>query len=137
MMTKQITVPLVGMFARPPASTVLASLPGGAKLILEAEPENKYDTKAIKVLVAPEQLPESQYARLEEALPGQGRTLAETLEGGDIWLGYIADSDGKICRQAGSKGNREVGELMLDSSHQARLGFSPDGKPVVIVTVET
>lgn len=135
-MTKTISAPLVGMHFRPPAKTVLANLPGGCELILDPEPGNQFDPKAIRVLVSPSQLPRSQYEALEEALPGQGTTLTDVLDDGMIWLGYVADSDGKICKESRQAGNREVGELMLDGSHQARLGFAPDGKALVVVTVE-
>lgn len=132
---KTLTVPLVGMHFRPPAKQVLAALPSGAELILEPEPENPYDPKAVKVLARTKAIPTSQHSSLDESLQGTGVYLQDLLAWEDIWLGYVADSDGKVCA-GGKPGNREVVSAMLSASHQATLVFLPDGKPAVVVSWE-
>jgi hypothetical protein len=144
-MSQVITAPLVGMHFRPPAKAVLAHLPSGASLILVPEPENPYDEKAIKVLVSPDQVPASQYDGLAADLVGMGLDLDEVLQTKSevkepIWLGFIADSDGKVCKQRPvPTGNREVGALLTESGMDrlvCTLAFEPDGKPVVQVGVK-
>jgi hypothetical protein len=154
MPASSITVPLVGMHFRPPAKFVLAALPAGAPLRLEAEPGNPYDAKAIRVFARCDSIPESQYGTLAEALLGTGLDIEDVLAGGidpgasgavhagEIWLGYIADSDGKLCRQGGLAGNREVAAMAPLSDDglsvfvgglAASLVFAGDGSPGVLV----
>ena len=132
--------PLVGMHFRPPAKQVLASLPSGCALSLVPEPENPYDAKAIRVEVLPaETIPLSQMEVLAQALEGTGHELHEIMSPGaePLHLGYVGDSDGKVCRQANSPGNREVAELFsnLGAPWPATLAFAPDGNPLVRVEV--
>ena len=154
--TKTISAPLVGSYFRPPAKIVLDVLPAGCELILEPDPHNAYDPKAIKVSVPTKAIPENQYVWLESELPAAGWGLDDLLRFGTnngqtesqdelleptVWLGFIVDSDGKAMakmKAAGAApdlvGNREVAEAMLDRTHSAKLGFDPAGKPLVIVT---
>lgn len=127
-----ITSLLVGMHFRPPASTILAHLPAGAKLILEPEPENPYDADALKVLVDPREIPESQFSQLDEVLPASGATLEQIMSSGPIWLGYVAKSGGKPLAKAGlTSGNREFVEGLCDPECETKLAFGPAGEALV------
>lgn len=44
-------IPMVGMRFRPPALAVLANLPSGTPLQMVREPDNQYDSNAIKVVL--------------------------------------------------------------------------------------
>lgn len=127
---------LVGEHFRPPAKRILASLPAGARLSLQAEPENQYDPDAIKVLVDPKEIPESQFAALDQDLPEMGATLEQVMSGGLVFLGYIARSGGKPLRGTEYVGNQEFSEAMCDQSRITKLGFSPEGKGTVTVEWE-
>ena len=140
----QVSAQIVGIHFRPPAKQVLAHLPAGARLWLVPEPDNPYDAKAIKVMVSPKAIPESEHASLEFEMEGTGFFLVDVLEESRIWLGYVADSDGKACRAAAAPGNREIGELafgILGEAWQAgapgTLTFDPAGKPCVSISRET
>lgn len=136
-----LLVPLVGMHFRPPAKWVLEHLPANTELRLVPEPENPYDPKAIKVLVEPRFIPESQHEALREKLLGTGYDLDELLAlGSPIWLGFVGDSEGKLCREAGLPGNGDVAGMARDRGCEvadllASLGFQLDGKPAVHVSV--
>ncbi len=140
MTQRALLVPLVGAHFRPPAKWVLAHLPAGTALRLEPEPENAYDPKAIRVLCRIEDVPGSERAALDNDLAGTGFDLGEMLAAGEqyVWLGYVADSDGKICRDQGRPGNREVGEVLATVAADcvwATLASGADGKPLVRVEV--
>lgn len=139
--------PLVGMHFRPPAKAVLAHLPSGSKLLLIPEPDNPYDEKAIKVLVEPGEVPESEYDALQADMDGMGFQIEDVLQlkadvKAPIHLGYIADSKGKVVQARLDKtGNAEIAAAVIgaDTAWQdirASLGFEGDGKPIVIVKLE-
>lgn len=141
-----LTVPLVGMHFRPPAKQVLAVLPQGCELRLRPEPENPYDQKAIQVLVDPRLIPESQHEALAAAMQGTGSTIEDLMMQELMHLGYIADSDGAVCRKTGRQGNGQVhqafdlryGSEFISAAFQwaevkAKLGFYPDGAPSMVV----
>jgi len=136
---KSLQVPLVGAHFRPPAKQIIAHLPSEARLVLRPEPENPYDAKAIKVFGLMSEVPETQHEELNLALDGTGHELADLLEQGEVWLGYIGDSDGKLCKGQGLPGNREVAEMVHAVIGEAwteavgHLSFLPDGKPAVTV----
>jgi len=135
-----LQVPLVGAHFRPPAKQVIAHLPSEARLVLRPEPENPYDAKAIKVFGLMSEVPETMLDDLNLALDGTGHELADLLDQKEVWLGYIGDSDGKLCKGQGLPGNREVAEMAHAVIGEAwteavgRLSFLPDGKPAVTVT---
>lgn len=133
--TNQITTLLVGAHFRPPAKQLIAVLPTGAALILSPEPDNPYDSKAIKVSVCPaETVPMSQFETLAESLEGTGVDLNDLMAAPLVHLGYLPDSEGKLCRHC-LEGNAEVGR-MIDGNwpeFQAILQFAPDGKPQVFI----
>lgn len=139
-MTKQTArTLLVGDHFRPPAKLVLAHLPAGAKLGLEPEDNNPYDDEAVRVMLDPGQIPESQFPALEEGLPEMGCTLEQLMSGGPLHLGYVPKSGGKPLVTAqgsdpGLIGNHEVREILLSASHQATLSFDPAGKAQIQLT---
>lgn len=129
---------LVGMFSHPPATLLLQNIPGGAELILIPEPENPYDSGAIRVEVRTGFIPESRYGELETLLPGSGLTLEELLERPSWMLGHVAANGGKPLAKAGlTQGNKEIGEMMSSGPCTAKLFFWPDGKPGLEVRSET
>lgn len=138
-MTDPLMVPLVGAHFRPPAKQLLEHLPAGCELELRAEPENPYDPKAIQVLVLPgASVPEDQHEALRAKLVGTGYELEELLESPEaIQLGYIADSDGKMCRKEALAGNREIGAMGTEAGGlaelHATLSFDTQGRPAVLV----
>lgn len=134
-MTKIFTSLLVGGHFRPPAKQVLSILSSGVELDLEPEPENPYDAGAIRVMLRPALIPESQESALDEALQGTGCDAQDMLHGPPLHLGYVAKTGGKPLVGTDFQGNVEIGEAMADASHRARLGFSGDGKPLVVVTI--
>jgi hypothetical protein len=125
---------LVGAHFRPPAKQILAHLPAGAELILQREPENPYDSGAIRVLVdVALAVPESQLASLDEALTGTGADLQEIMAE-PVQLGFIIAPTNKKLGQWAS--NIAVGEFMDRGDCRAKLGFTPEGKPTVVTTLE-
>lgn len=112
--------PIVGMFYRPPAKAILAVLPGGCALLLEAEPENPFDAKAVKVMVASEAIPTLQHQALAMELPPYGFDLAQVLAQ-PLWhIGYVAKTH-----------NGELSQLLLSGTVQVTcaLAFDTAGKP--------
>jgi hypothetical protein len=79
--------PIVGSFFRKPAPAIIANLPSGTPLRLEAEPDNPHDPNAIKVIIDAEHLPHNE--ELEAACVAQG-TFPEDLYAAASWhIGYI------------------------------------------------
>lgn len=141
-MTKTLTSLLVGSHFNPPAKTLLAHLPARCPLTLEPDPENPYDPEAIKVMLSPEAVPESQYEALAAALPLQGCTIEQLMSGGLVQLGHVARSGGKPLLQAEAKlgqrfaGNAEFADWIKDPLHEAVLGFAADGSPLVHLRID-
>lgn len=142
-MNKTLTSLLVGAHFNPPAKTLLTHLPAQCPLTLEPDPENPYDAGAIKVMLDPDDIPESQHQALAEALPLQGATLEQVMSAGLIQLGHIARSGGKPLLQAEQKlgmkfaGNAEFADWISDPAHLAVLGFGPGGEPLVHLRVDS
>lgn len=124
-----LTAPLVGAAYRPPAKLVLGMLASGTELMLDPEPTNEHDPLALRVMVTASVLTQDDKEVLQVHLPGYGLTLDEVLSQ-PIWLGYIARTrEGVPC------GNAQFLDLMAASpGYKATLGFSPEGKPQVILT---
>ncbi len=133
-MPTELLIPLVGMHFRPPAKTVVDHLPAGCPLGLVPEPENPYDPKAIKVLLTVTDLGEqvlSPSGELANALLGTGWDLEGLLAEGQIQLGYLADSDGKICRANGDPGNAQAAAMMAEGPVTATFAFLVRAAPGV------
>lgn len=131
--------PIVGAHFRPPAKLILAVLPMGCELLLEPEPENQYDARAIKVLVTPDKIPESQHEMLRSELPGMGFSLEDILALDFVFLGYCAAAKGKPFEKAkaedlGVVGNDRIGEIISTSNWSAKLGALVSGGPAVVLT---
>lgn len=138
--TCSISAPIVGAHFRPPAKQLLACLPSGTPLVCVPEPTNPYDPKAIKVFIAGEDIPPSQWPALEAALDGTGHLVADLVaDGVRTQIGYIADSDGKIIRERGGNGNREIGEAALAAGIEGEflgtLAFDSDSQAMLHLEV--
>lgn len=136
---------LVGVHFHPPGKLLLDFLPGEAELVLEPEPENPYDSNAIKVLVRTSQIPEDHYLAMEEIFPSAGTTLEQFLSEELFCLGHVGASTGKPLLKARTSwpelaasltGNTEFLEAMKSPAHSAKLGFAPTGDPLVLLTAE-
>ena len=124
--------PLVGAHFRPPAKQVLANARANAELKLLPEPDNPYDALAIKVIGRVQDLvPEGLWPQLEQSLFGTGVELEELLSQEELHLGYLISASNKKLEDWTS--NVVVGELMSQGPVRARLGFAPDGSPLVRV----
>ena len=135
--TKSLSVPLVGMHFRPPAKQVLAFCPSGTEVQLRPEDDNPYDEKAVSVWVlVKESVPVRMFAELDEALEGSGFGLEDLMELDEpLQLGFVGDSDGKVCQKLGMAGNREV-RAVFDgeaSPWKAKLAFGASGQPIIVV----
>lgn len=135
----KIITQLVGAHFRPPAKQLLSLLPANAPLLLMPEPDNPYDPKAIKVGIIPHiTIPLDEEDSLETALSGTGFTAQDILSQEEFFhLGYVADSDGKVCKKSGMAGNREVAAVLEAHAHilpfPAFLQFDMTGAPLVLV----
>jgi hypothetical protein len=131
-MTEIIQARLVGDHFRPPAKSILQVLGLSTPLRLEAEPDNAYDSDAIKVFVKSKDIPEKMYETLNSLASGYGFTIEEILAQDEWWLGYIANSE-----KTGGKFASGLERTELDLSKlECKLGFSPDGKYTVMVKLE-
>lgn len=135
-----LTSLLVGAFHRPPAKQVIAVLPAGCPLILEEDFGNPWDEgNAIKVLVAPSAIPESQHQILALTLMGTGTEIDELLAGAPIQLGFVAAAKNKSLVATSYVSNLAFGEALggeanlenWNSAPIGKLGFTPEGKPTV------
>ena len=78
---------IVGAYHRPPALLILQHLPTGQLLSIEPEPDNPYDANALKVLLAPYDLPQDK--DFSDQLSSYGHDLDSLQTSGPIHLGYI------------------------------------------------
>jgi hypothetical protein len=135
-----LTVPLVGIHFYPPAKQIIANVPAGTKLRLLPEPDNPYDSKAIKVMLTPADIPDFVHETLNLALDGTGVDIMDLIQGGTLQLGHVADSEGKICAKLGVPGNGDVhiavGPDAVWEEIDAKLGFALDGSPTVKVSYQ-
>lgn len=140
MVTKVLTSLLVGGYHRPPAKLLLEHLPGGTPLLLQPEPDNPYDSSAIKVFIEPLMIPESQHSALADRLPLCGFTLEQVMSGGAVQLGYVAASGGKPLQKApsGYVGNAEFLQMMglRPEANDAALAFTPAGAPAIMLRAD-
>jgi HIRAN domain len=133
---------LVGMHFRPPAKLILETLKSGTELQLVHEPDNEYDSNAIRVYVRLGEVPESQHGRLEAELPGFGwdiETFRSRAESGEaLMLGYVAASKNKALREDPTLVSNEAflgaQDLIPWSDCSIRLGFAPSGAALVILS---
>lgn len=140
----KFTTLIVGAHFRPPAKQILAIIPGGARVTLEEDNENAYDSSAVKVFLPLDQIPDSQMAGLAEELPNSGLTLEQLMSSGPVWLGYLPATEGKPLAKAKLTepeliGNQQVREIMGQGQSDPQgysccLGFGTDGSPRLEIT---
>lgn len=117
--------PIRGAGFRPPANLVLKHVPSGLPLLIEADPQNPYDSNAIKVLVAKSDL--APYAEsFSEALADFGVDKEEFFsDESPLWLAFIAKEETSLWHNA----------LASGQDLSPSLGFAPDGKPLILCEV--
>ena len=79
---------LVGAHFRPPAKQLLTALPAGQSLLLIPEPDNPYDSNAVKVAVVPETI-DIDNAIINSALEGTGSVIEDFSPVEPLHLGYL------------------------------------------------
>jgi hypothetical protein len=105
-MSNPLRTLLVGQHFHPPAKIVLACLTAGTAVRLEPDPQNPYDSEAIKVILAFDQIDRAGIAELrdrEEELIGFGSSYETLTDGGpaaEMQLGHVAASTGKPLAKA-------------------------------------
>lgn len=139
----RLIVPIVGSHFHPPAKQLLAGLPSGVALTLQAEPDNPYDEHAVLVHLDVANIPPAGFGRISIELDGTGSDIDSLLAEGVIVLGHCAASGGKpIAKlQVGCadklSGTLEVGAL-LEHEHpdnvKCSLMFLADGSPAIEVS---
>jgi len=141
--------PIVGAFFRPPAKTILKLLDAGHELVLDPEPENPYDSDAIKVGVRLNtiMIAESAVETVRDELMRYGATwedlqkdeFGELLEDPVLHLGYVPRSGAKTAKIDGepSFGNKEIGKVIGQPDWKATLTFSPAGQVLVQIVTPT
>lgn len=84
------TAPIVGMFFRPPAKTLLKYLPAESSLTLQRELENPYDPNAVMVFCDVADIPAEFHEDLNAEAEPFGFSIEEILAQDQWHLGYIA-----------------------------------------------
>jgi hypothetical protein len=141
--------PIVGAYFRPPAKVIMRIMDAGHELVLEPEPENPYDSDAIKVGVRLNTIhvAESDFPDVEEELMRYGATWedlkkdewGELVEDPVMHLGYVPRSGAKTAKIDGdpSLGNKEIMNVIRQPDWKATLTFSPAGQPLVQIVTPT
>ena len=124
MTTHKYLTPLIGNHFRLTGSLVLPVLGAGTPLILEPEPDNKFDPDAIRVCVD-----------LAE-VTGTIDVLPPDYTGGSIiCLGYVPRKSNPKTNTMGVS-NKEVLAIISQPNWSASLTFSAAGDPLVSIEVE-
>lgn len=135
----KFTTLIVGAHFRPPAKQVLAHCVSGTEVSLEEENDNAYDDAAVRVMLDPKVIPESEYQTMESELLEAGVTIEQLMSGGPLKIGFIPAQDGKPLIKARLSnpdilGNRQVRELMMAGPGlSSTLGFAPDGSLLLVL----
>lgn len=124
----RMLTPIVGMHFRPPAKAIIANLPSGTPLLLEAEPDNQYDNNAVKISVLKSSLAALDAEikpALEDSCAAMGTTPDELYsDEGAFQLGYVdAAKTGLAAKLA----------PIMHRFESATLEFNFQGKPVANV----
>lgn len=135
-------VPLVGAHFRPPAKTIIQSLPAGYALELRPEPTNPYDANAVAVWFDASHLSADAKSELESTLPGSGGNLDDLLSQRFWQLGYLAKEHAAIHQERigfiieGHNVDAAVsGEGFLWTGFPCKLSFTGSGQPAVIFNI--
>jgi len=115
-----MSLPIVGSVYRPPAKALLSVLPAGTRLIARPEPDNEFDSNAIKVLVLTSDIPHTHAEAIATAVAGYGFTSDDIFSAPEHHLGYIP---AKIAVVLAPK--------MAGAEHEGKLTFDLGGKPKV------
>lgn len=115
------TLPIVGAYYRPPATTILKHLPVGTPLIIQAEPDNPHDANAIAIYIKGENIPEND-PDLDMHLGGFGTNVATLRATEYIHLGYIPATAAAALRAQG---------FPIDHEVAVTFDLSPRGAPLV------
>lgn len=114
--------PIVGMHFRPPAKSILQVLHMGCPLHVVPEPENSYDTNALRIEVASADIKEEMHDTLNTLAAGQGFTTEDILAQEYWQLGYIEAKNGSAGMLAPKIAGRTV---------SGTLCFDLKGKPMI------
>ena len=140
--SNSFVVPLVGAHFRPPAKTIIQSLPAGYTLELRPEPSNPYDANAVAVWFDASHLTQDAKDELESTLPGSGSNLDDLLEQRFWQLGYLAKEHAALHQERIAfmiEGHNEdaavSGEGFLWSGFPCKLSFTGAGQPAVIFNI--
>lgn len=118
------TVPIVGMFYRPPAKALIAVMSVGTKLTLLAEPDNPYDSNAIAVWLDPSDFSEDVKAQLPSALADFGFSLDDIMAKPAWHLGYVPKEIAAQLRATGFDSDAcIIGAFRLSASGAPRVAF--------------
>lgn len=129
-MTKMTTL-LVGSSFRMGGQQLLSGLPSGQKLWLVKEPDNVYDSNAIKVMLSVVDIEKEFVEELNGRLAGTGLRIEDL---GNEWqhVGYVAKTGGKPLQGLELPGNEEfLAEMEGEEPRRGELSFNANGKPLV------
>lgn len=118
--------PIMGVYFRPLAKSILAALSANTCLVLCPEPENEYDPNAIKIILLTEEFPEETLPALEDSLAHAGKDLDDFFAEPEWHLGYVPRGITAI-----------MAPELAGRDRPAWLRFSPEGKPEVTTTDPT
>ena len=121
--------PIAGVWYHPPSNGILKAAPENQPLTLHPDPfgENSGsrhdDPNAIMINLNPQTFPEPNRPKLSEELQGFGVTLEEFLLAPNWLLGFIP---------------RGIAAMLdLPGPIPAQLRFDPNGKPLVVFTLDS
>ena len=123
--------PIVGAQFRPPAKALLAALPQGTPLRLQAEPDNEYDSLAVAVWLDSEAIPASCHEELKLHLAGYGFDLEQVLTQPSWHLGFIPANTNKKQGHYGAAIREAMPKDTGLEPVQAMFDFMMDGSPGV------
>lgn len=133
---------LVGAHFRPPAKTVIQSLPAPYPLELRPEPSNPYDPNAVAVWFDATHLSADAKEELESTLPGSGGDLDDLISQRFWQLGYLAKEHAALHQELIARiieGHNEdaavSGEGFLWTGYPCKLTFTGEGRPAVMFSV--
>lgn len=138
-MTKTALSPLIGVFFRPGARFIMPLLAQGTQLILAPEPDNPYDTGAIKVLIdlastfsLGSDSPTYDNDFLQSGLDPFGVSLDDIIDNEEpFFLGYIARQFPKKGLEANSPGDFVYNTEPGIADAKASLAFASNGHPLI------
>lgn len=131
-MSNRFEAPVVGMHFRPPAKDVINLLAGDTELLLERQPDNEYDPKAVKVMLygfTAEGQHKDLFMRFKnDALssPTDNQEELDRLQD-PLWLGFVSAKTGHAA---------QIADFMDENkapSWPAKLMFGMKGEPMIYI----